>query len=106
MNSEKCDTVPDIDELSTTEEEPMTESESSEKLELDPMNKDTNLIDDTNVMLDSTLNEVADNATPSLPQGIPPPIKRPAEGSEMVFPLEASFIPSSLTTLSGVGEIS
>jgi hypothetical protein len=59
-----------IDELSTTEEEPMTESESSEKLELDPMNKDTNLIDDTNVMLDSTLNEVADNATPSLPQGI------------------------------------
>ena len=69
-NSEKCDTVPDIDELSTTEEEPMTESESSEKLELDPMNKDTNLIDDTNVMLD--------NATPSLPQGNPPPIKRPA----------------------------
>jgi hypothetical protein len=39
-NSEKCDTIPDIDELSTTEEEPMTESESSEKLELDPMNKD------------------------------------------------------------------
>ena len=76
-NSEKCDTVPDLDELSTSEEEPMTESESSEKSELD-MNKDTNLIDDTNVMLDSTLNEVADNATPSLPQGIPPPIKRPA----------------------------
>lgn len=77
-NSERCDTVPDLDELSTTEEELMTESENSEKLELDPMNNDTNLFDDTNVMLDSTLNEVADNATPSLPQGIPPPIKRPA----------------------------